>query len=131
METIRLRKPRILIVDDEPVFTRLLKTNLEDQAGYEVAMTNKAREAHKLAKEFKPDFVLMDVMMPDGSGGDAARLIENDPALKGTRVTFVTAAVKKGELGSGVGVIGGKTFFAKPVRLADLITHIEKNLPKT
>jgi two-component system OmpR family response regulator len=120
-------KVKVLIVDDEISFTRLLKANLEEAGHYEVRTENKARLARRAAVEFRPDIVLLDVMMPDGSGGDVAAELERDPMLKDTPITFITAAVRRGEMGSSSS-IGGRVFMAKPVKLGELMEHIEKRI---
>src|SRR5919109_851520 len=66
------RKPRILIVDDEPAFTRLVKLALEQDGYYEVQEENHGRHALAAALEFRPDLVLLDVIMPDMGGAEVA-----------------------------------------------------------
>jgi DNA-binding response OmpR family regulator len=122
-------KMKVLIVDDEISYTRLMKANLEASGHYEVRTENKARLAYQAATEFQPDIILMDVMMPDGNGGDVAAQVERDPKLGKTPITFITAAVRREELG-GSGSIGGREFIAKPVRMGELIAHIEKQVAK-
>lgn len=119
-------KKKVLIVDDEESFTRLLKMNLEQDAGYEVRSVNRARMAHEAALAFQPDIILLDVMMPDGDGGVLAAELEKDKRLRGVPVSFLTAAVRRTELGAAAGMIGGRCFVAKPARLHDLVEHIEK-----
>ena len=57
-------KKRILVVDDEPSITRLLKLNLEQAGEYEVATEDVSKAALAAAEEFQPDLILLDVMMP-------------------------------------------------------------------
>lgn len=121
-------KTKIMIVDDEVDFTRLIKTTLENLGGYEVRAANRAQDAVPLAKIFKPDFVLLDVVMPDGHGGDIAAAMASDPELKKIPVSFLTAAIKRNELGGPDGVVGGSNFIAKPVTLNDLVFHIQRRL---
>lgn len=121
-------KRRVLLVDDEIDFTRLLKTNIEETAGYEVRVENSAAHALATARQFRPDFVVLDVIMPGEGGGDIAAAMDRDPLLKHTPMLFLTAAIKRDELGAASGVIGGRVFMAKPVRVGDLIAHIEKKL---
>lgn len=121
-------KHRVLLVDDEVDFTRLLKTNIEETAGYEVRVVNDAAQALRTARQFRPDFIVLDVIMPGEGGGDIAAALERDPQLKHTPMMFLTAAIKRDELGAASGVIGGRVFMAKPVRVGDLIAHIERNL---
>ena len=63
---------RILVVDDEQGFTMLLKMNLEKKGGYEVRVENDATKALDAAREFRPQVVLLDVVMPEMDGGDVA-----------------------------------------------------------
>src|SRR5262245_22432169 len=86
---------RILIVDDDVSFTRLLKLNLEETNDYAVRVENWAEDALKAAREFRPDLVLLDVMMPGMVGGDVASALQADPDLKSTPIVFLTAAVTK------------------------------------
>src|SRR5574341_977452 len=95
---------RILIVDDETTITRLLKLNLERTGAYVVREENLGSNAHLAAREFKPDLILLDIMMPDIDGGDVAAQLQEDPILKNTPVVFLTAAVKKDELNAHGGI---------------------------
>src|SRR2546425_9655292 len=56
---------KILVVDDEVTITRLLKLNLEKTGAYLVREENRGAKAYATAREFKPDLILLDVMMPD------------------------------------------------------------------
>src|SRR5207249_3944002 len=90
-----MAKKRILLVDDEKSFTNLLKLNLEETGNYDVRVENWAEDAYGAAKEFKPDLVLLDIIMPRMPGGNVAAQIKKDPALKATPIVFLTAAVRK------------------------------------
>ena len=122
------KKLKVMIIDDEVNFTRLVRTNLESLGDYEVRAGNRAADAVPLARIFKPDFILLDVIMPDGSGGDVAAALAKLPETSGVPVTFLTAAIKRKELGAPEGVVGGKNFMAKPVTLNDLSIHIQRRL---
>jgi CheY-like chemotaxis protein len=125
-----MSKKRILVVDDETSITRLLKLNLEQTGNYEVREENFGAKAVEAAQEFKPDLVLLDIMMPDMDGSDVAAGLKEDPALRKTPVVFLTAAVKKEELGAPEGMIGGRMYIAKPLNVKGVISVIEKTLAK-
>src|SRR5256885_16108032 len=125
-----MSKKRILVVDDEPSITRLLKLNVEQTGKYEVREENFGAQAYDAAREFRPDLVLLDVMMPDMEGSDVAASLKEDPSLRKTPVVFLTAAVKKEELGAPEGKIGGRMYIAKPLNVKGVIGVIEKMLPK-
>ena len=79
MDPMNSEKKRILVVDDEPSITRLLKLNLEQTNEYVVRAENDARAAIAAAEEFKPHLILLDVMMPGLDGGELASRFEANP----------------------------------------------------
>jgi CheY-like chemotaxis protein len=125
-----MNKKRILVIDDEPSITRLLKLNLEQTDHYEVREENDSTHALDAAREFKPDLVISDVMMPEVGGGEVAAQLREDPALRRVPVIFLTAAVRKEELGGPEAVIAGRLYIAKPLDVKSLLTAIERILGK-
>ena len=120
------RKKRILLIDDEPAFTRLMKLNLEANGRYEVQVENDGHKALAAARAWRPDMIFLDVIMPDIDGGQVAAELRADPGLKHTPIVFLTAVVSKNEVIERGDVIGGQTFLAKPVSVADVVSTIEK-----
>lgn len=123
-------KKKILIIDDEESFTRVVKLNLEAIGRYEVRIENKGSLGLKAAKEFKPDLILLDIFMPDEEGSEVALQLKEDYAVKKIPVVFLTAAVRKEEAKASFGVIGGHPFLAKPVTVQELVSYIEENIDK-
>jgi CheY-like chemotaxis protein len=123
-----MKKKRILVVDDEPSVTRLLKLNLEQTGDYEVRELNAGANAVKIARDFKPDLVLLDVMLPDMDGGEVAAALKKDSKLKKTPIVFLTAAVNEAEVQANKGRIGGFPFIAKPLHIKNVIEAVEANL---
>jgi DNA-binding response OmpR family regulator len=121
-------KKRILVVDDEPSVTRSLKLNLESSGGYEVRTENDGTNALVAARSFRPDLILLDVVMPDIDGGDVATKLQADPLLHDTPIIFLTAIVTNEETKGRGALIGTCVFLAKPVDLAELKKTIEGNL---
>jgi two-component system OmpR family response regulator len=119
---------KVLIVDDEVSITRLLKLNLEKTGLFIVRDENRASQALQAAKEFKPDVVLLDVMMPEMDGGDVAALIRSQPLFQNIPIIFLTAVVKEEEINAHDGYIGGFPYLAKPLNAKTLIATIEKHL---
>ncbi len=117
-------KKRILLIDDEPSFTRMLKLNLEETGAYEVRVENRGTQGLAAARQFKPDLILLDIVMPDLSGGEVAFEIKNDRTTKDTPIVFLTAAAKKED----EGIIGGCNIIAKPVTVEEVIDCIERTL---
>ena len=118
---------RILIVDNERDTTRLVKVLLERTGHYLVLEENDATKAYQSALNFRPDLILLDIVMPETDGGEVAARIEGDPELKNTPIIFLTALVTRAEAKSGLN-IQGHSFLAKPVSVPELINAIEEHL---
>ena len=118
------RKKRILLVDDEPFLTTLLRMNLEDTGEYEVREENHSLKTLDSIREFVPDLVILDVMMPDLDGADILFRLKNDENLKHVVVVFHTAT------SSQSGMIKGYPILAKPATTDQIIRFSEQNLPK-
>ena len=125
-----MAKKRILIIDDEVTLTRLLALNLQQSGDYEVRTENRGRQGLAAARAFRPDVILLDVIMPDISGGDVAAQLQADPRLCDTPVIFLTAVVSQQEVQDRGGLIGGRPYLAKPASVEDIIACIEQHLPR-
>lgn len=121
-----MKKKKILVIDDEAGFTRLLKFVLKH---YEIREENDPLKALETAQEFKPDLILLDVIMPGLDGGELAAKIKGDASLQRTPIIFLTAVVSPREAGKTSKVIGGFPFLAKPVSPEALERCIAEHLP--
>lgn len=119
-------KKRILIVDDEPGITRMLKLNLERE--YEMRAENNALSALATARDFLPDLILLDVVMPGMLGGELADRLHAMPDLKTVPIVFLTAAATKDEVRAHHGLIGGLPFLAKPVDVQEVRVCLSRHL---
>jgi CheY-like chemotaxis protein len=122
-------KRRILIVDDDANSTHLVKILLERSGPYLVMEENDPTKADQTAHNFKPDVILLDIVMPKIDGGELATQIEADRELHDTPIIFLTALVTHGEAISGLHM-QGRAMVAKPISIPGLIEAIEKHLPK-
>jgi DNA-binding response OmpR family regulator len=122
-------KIRILLIDDEPGFTRMLKMNLE-RRGFKVMVENNGAYAHTVARDFLPDLIFLDVIMPDVDGGEAASKIRSDPSLRDVPIVFLTAGVSKETTRIKGNVIGGETYLAKPATADEVVRCIEERLKR-
>ena len=121
-------KRRILIVDDDSNSTHLVKILLERSGSYLVLEENDPTKADQTAHSFKPDVILLDIVMPKIDGGELATQIEADRELHDTPIIFVTALATHGEAKGGL-QIQGHPLVAKPISIPELIDAIEKHLP--
>jgi DNA-binding response OmpR family regulator len=123
-----MTKSRILVVDDEPKLSGLVRLFLEKTQRFEVRVENRSALALSAAREFRPDMILLDVDMPGKDGGDVSREIEAEPALRGVPILFFTSLVSPAEAGERETVRAGKRFLAKPVRPKVLIDTVDRIL---
>lgn len=123
-------RKRVLIIDDEVGFARMVKLNLEKTGAFEVRTENIPTAALAAAREFKPDVILLDVIMPAMDGGDVSNQIKRDRTLRDIPIIFLTATVSKREAGEGGLNSGGELFLAKPVSVEMLIQRIDERTRK-
>jgi CheY-like chemotaxis protein len=123
-----MKKSKILVVDDDPKLSRLVKMILEKTTRYEVQEENRSSAALATARTFGPDMILLDVDMPGKDGGDVARELQADPALCHKPVLFFTSLISPREAGKHEVERGGMRFLAKPVDPAALIETVERIL---
>jgi len=118
-----LPNTRILVVDDEHDILELLEYNLK-KLGFEVFMADNGADGIKLAREHKPDLILLDIMMPKMDGHEVCARIKEDSALKNTPVIFLTAREdEKTEIRSLDE--GADDFLTKPISISKLISRIK------
>lgn len=122
-----MEKHKILIIDDEPAFTRLVKATLEETGKYEVSEDNDGTTVLEIARELKPDLILLDVIMPKSDGGAIAYSISSDPILCKTPIVFLTAIISR-EQASNHKELGGFPVLSKPTSIAELTACIDARL---
>lgn len=121
-------KKTILIIDDEEDFCLFVKLNLEQTGNFEVLTANSGAEGIKIANRYQPDLILLDIIMPNMTGTQVAETLRNNKATKDIPIIFVTAIVKRGEVGARDYQFGGNYFVFKPVKLDELINEIGAKL---
>ena len=117
---------KILIVEDNDLNMKLFHDLLEVH-GYEIVQTKDGREVLKLAKQHRPDLILMDIQLPEVSGLEVTRWIKDDEELSAIPIIAVTAFAMKGDeekIRSG----GCEAYIAKPISIANFLQTIEKVL---
>ena len=119
---------RILIVDNDRNSTHLVKVLLEKTGRYLVFEENDSTRAHQTARNFRPDLIFIDVVMPNRDGGEIAAQIQADPELQYTPIIFLTALVTRAEASTGLR-IDEHPFLAKPIDIQELIKAIEAHVP--
>lgn len=119
---------RILIADDEPNIVASLEY-LMRKCDYEVRVARDGDEALQLAETFRPDLVLLDVMMPRRSGFEVCRLLRANPALRLVRIVMLSARGRDVEVGKGL-ALGADAYVTKPFSTRELVAKVRELLPQ-
>ena len=124
-----MAKEKILIVDDEEHILELLDFNLKN-AGYETFIATDGIEAVKIAKEEKPNLILLDLMIPGIDGFDVCKEIKKDKDMKNTSIIMLTA--KGEELDKILGLeLGADDYITKPFSVRELLARVKAVLRRT
>ena len=121
-------KPRILIVDNSSLFARSARLLLDQSGKYVACTVIDPRRALETARSFKPDLVLVDLIMPQQDGPEVAAQIGADWTLHGVPIIFLTSLITAEEAKDGRRVYGHR-ILPKPTSSSELIKVVEENLP--
>lgn len=121
-------KTRILVVDDDPKLSEIVRVFLQKTQRFEIRVENRSNQAVAAALEFRPALILLDVDMPGKDGGDVARELRATPALRGVQIIFLTSLVSSAEAGDREVIHGNDRFLPKPVNSKVLIEVIDRIL---
>ena len=116
-------KKKILVVDDETDLLDLIEYNLKKE-GFDVLKAENGEEGIQIAKEHKPDLVLMDIMMPKMDGMEAVEKMRADDDLKAIPIIFLTARSDEKTEVEGLNK-GGDDYITKPISTTKLISRIK------
>jgi two-component system, OmpR family, alkaline phosphatase synthesis response regulator PhoP len=114
---------KILLVDDEPDILEFISYNLAKE-GFEVYTSSNGKEAIKLAKQERPQLIILDVMMPDLDGIETCRVIRETPELKGVLVAFLTARNEDYSQIAGFDA-GADDYINKPIKPRVLVSRVK------
>lgn len=120
-------KVKIMIVDDEEDFLKLTKMNLEDSGKFEVMTLASAKEIIPCVHNFKPNLILLDLLMAGIGGIEVCEMLNNDPVGKSVPVIVLTALNKNTDKLKAYqsGVVD---YLVKPIEKEELIISIDKAL---
>ena len=117
---------RVLIVDDEPNIVAALEFLLEKN-GYEVRVAANGEEALGQLDAFRPDLVLLDVMVPKMSGYEVCQRMRAEPRWQAIKVVMLSAKGREVEVSKGMS-LGADLYVTKPFSSAELVATIDKLL---
>ncbi len=121
-----MEKKKILIADDNENIRDALTYLLEDE-GYALSMAKDGSDALKKVREFHPDILFLDIMMPEINGYEVCRVIKNDPHLKNIYIIMLTAKGQVAEQERGKEV-GADEYIVKPFSPMEILSKIKNIL---
>ncbi|RPH71611.1 MAG: response regulator [Myxococcaceae bacterium] len=116
-------KKRILIADDEPNIVMSLQFLMEFE-GYEVRTAADGETALQILGDFRPDLVLLDVMMPKRNGYEICQVVRETPALAGIKVVMLTAKGRDIDAEKGL-ALGADSYVTKPFATKELVATVK------
>jgi DNA-binding response OmpR family regulator len=119
----------ILIVDDEPGVVVPIQFLMEQQ-GYRVMIEERGEDALDLIYQYKPDLVLLDIMLPGIDGYEVCEIIRLDPNCRDVKIIFLTAKGREVEIAKGL-ALGADAYITKPYSNAALVAKVKELLEKT
>ncbi len=119
---------RILIADDEPNIVISLEFLMQSQ-GYEVKIAANGDEALRQVDVFKPDLILLDIMLPLRNGFEVCQKIRENPAWNGVKVVMLTAKGRESEVTKGL-ALGADAYITKPFATKELLVSVRSLLGK-
>jgi len=118
----------ILIVDDEPNVVVSLQFLMEQQ-GYKVMAAERGEDALDLIYHYKPDLVLLDIMLPGIDGYEVCEIVRLNPDYRDIKIIFLTARGREEEIARGMS-LGADAYITKPFSNADLVAQVKTILGK-
>jgi excisionase family DNA binding protein len=121
-------RKKILVVDDDKIIVDTILQALEDdEHGYELMSAADGLQAQSQITRFKPDLIILDIMIPDINGYEVCRKVKSDPATKHIKVIVLSAYLSE-EAFLQMRTYGADLCFSKPLALAQLKSEVAKLL---
>ena len=126
-EKLDMGKRKVLIVDDDQAVLDLLADVIGSDARFETRMTNNGFEAGKLAFEYHPNLIILDVMLPDINGRAVCELIRKDPTLTDIKIICISGMVEEEKI-ADLRAAGADDFIQKPLDVDLLLKRVCQHL---
>jgi two-component system response regulator RpaA len=114
---------RVLIVDDDQAVVDLISDVLANDSRFETRVVNNGFGAGMLAKEYHPDLIILDVMLPDINGQEVCELIRQDPTMADTKIICISGMIEEDKI-ADLKKSGADDFLNKPLDIDELIRRV-------
>jgi DNA-binding response OmpR family regulator len=119
----------ILIVDDEPSIVVPIQFLMEQQ-GYNVLVAENGESALDIIYKYKPDLILLDIMLPRIDGYEVCEIVRLDPRYRDIKIIFLTAKGREVEIAKGL-ALGADAYITKPFSNTELVSKVKELLANT
>ena len=116
-------KRRVLIVDDDEDLVELIADHLERDSRFEIRTANNGFDAGMMVKEYRPDIIVLDVMLPDINGKEVCQRVRSDKTMEDTRIICISGMVEEDKV-ADLRDAGADDFMHKPFEVEKLIDRI-------
>ena len=121
LETTNKRK--VLVVDDDPDLVELIVAVLEADRRFETRIATNGFEAGMMVKEYRPDIIVLDVMLPDINGKEVCLRVRNDTSLENVKIICISGMVERNKI-KELKDVGADDFLQKPFETDVLLSRI-------
>ena len=115
---------RVLVVDDDPSIVRIIEEMLGREERFEIRTVSTGYDAGMVTREFRPNIVLLDYMLPDVNGNIVCERIKSDSELSDTKIIIISGVVRQAEIDCLL-ESGADAFIPKPFQVEELIEKID------
>ncbi len=129
LDQLEMGKTRVLVVDDDPAIVEMLVELLERDGRFEVQTAATGFDAGLRTREFRPDAIVLDYMLPDINGNAVCRSIRNDESLRDVKIIIVSGVVDREHVDKLL-ADGADDFIQKPFSIEQLVTRITELVGK-
>ena len=116
-------KRKVLLVDDDPDLVDLINKALEDDGRFEVRIAGNGFDAGMMVKEYRPDLIVLDVMLPDINGKEVCQRVRADPTLEDVRILCISGMIEEDKI-QELKLSGADDFLHKPFVIDELIDRM-------
>jgi len=120
-------KRKALLVDDDEELVEMLRDVLEADGRFEVRIANNGFDAGMMVKEYHPDIIVLDVMLPDINGKEVCQRVRSDSAMDDVKIICISGMVEQDKI-ADLKASGANDFLQKPFDVDTLVEHMCKHL---
>jgi excisionase family DNA binding protein len=122
-EALESGKRKVLLVDDDAELVELIHKVLEEDGRFETRIASNGFDAGMMVKEYRPDLIVLDVMLPDINGKEVCHRVRADPTLEDVRILCISGMIEEDKIAE-LKLSGADDFLHKPFDIEELIERM-------